>query len=160
MNEPKLFIFRGVPGAGKSTLALEYRRQYNAFIVSFDSIRSMFAGREDYHEIYTNYTNMIVADIADYSTHALVQQEKNIIIDNTNIHERDINRWRKMVTPAYQIFVVSVIAPLEDCLERNTTRVRKVPENVIKKFYDGFPLSEKYIKEQTELGVIFITIQN
>lgn len=135
---PNLYILRGIPGSGKSTIALEYAKNNNAYIVSFDSLRSMLAGEEDYSRIYTNFTNSIVADLADTAVMELFYSRKNIIIDNTDIRISEINHWLSLCPESYSVTIITVSASIETCLKRSKNRKKIVPEDAIWRMHCTF----------------------
>ena len=134
---PNLFIMRGIPGSGKSTYALKLTED-DAYILSYDGLRVMFAGQEDYSRIYTGYLNKTVAKSLEFIAINLFNDDQNVIIDNTSINVRDVSYWLNLCPAHYTVTIITVTAPLKVCIERAQQRTKKVPQEVIERMHEAF----------------------
>lgn len=136
----KLFVMCGLPASGKSTYALQLAIKENAIVVSTDNIRGFINGDEN-----SQKNNDKVFEIAHKLIYKYLNEEKNVIFDATNINLKKrielVKRYRKYCD---KIICVFVAIPYEICLERNSKRERKVPEEVIKRMYYNFYVPQLY----------------
>lgn len=136
----KIVILRGVPGAGKSTLARQmvadgWRR------VNKDEIRHMINGYK-----MDNSDEKIVEMVQSMAIIGLMNEGRNIVIDNTHSKQKYIDEILQRVkihngysdlkvVPQseyhYTVEIKTLDTPLEICIERNAKRDRPVPEEVI-----------------------------
>ncbi len=96
-------------------------------------------------------------DVNDQSQNARVFEEvekrlkqnilegKNVIFDATNISYKKRRAWLERFN-RYDIQKIAVLVatPYEECLERNSKRERKVPEEVITRMYHNFYIPQYY----------------
>ena len=86
MNRPKVFIMKGILCSGKSTYAKELSSQYNAYIVSSDETGKSLG--------YINTPNdQEVFNIMEEKVCSLLQNNKNVIIDSTNLTTKKTDKW-------------------------------------------------------------------
>jgi predicted kinase len=127
----QLVLMVGVPGSGKSTLAQRLVDKGYA-VLNADSIRQELWGdaadqREPEKVFEVFYQRM----------DELLDAARDIVIDNINTNplhrEQIISRARKKSYTDIQLWVLDV--PLETCLERNRSRSRNVPDDIVKKMH-------------------------
>jgi len=139
-----LFIFRGLPGCGKSTRAREMQRDIGGRVVERDEVRYMLYGR------YTDCDENLVTNVQ----HALIEEGLRM---GENVFVSDMNLRNQYVQALYAIawkhgVDVSIVdmtnVPVEECLTRNlfeerVIRNKAVPQHVItenyRKFINGRP---------------------
>lgn len=117
----------GIPGAGKSTLAERVKAKGFACL-NADSIRLELYGNEieqgDKDEVFAIFFERL---------DKLLATGDSIVIDNTNINERQrkpiIDRARAAGYEDIQLWLVDT--PLDVCQERNKSRARIVPQQVV-----------------------------
>lgn len=135
-----LYIMCGLPGSGKSTFAKELAEKENAIIVSTDSIRQEFYGNEEIQGDTEKVFKKAYIDILNN-----LNRNNNVIFDATNINFKSridiVKRYKKY---ADKIICVFRATPYEVCLERNSKRDRKVPEQVIRRMYEHFFVPQMY----------------
>ena len=128
-----LIIMCGLPASGKSSYAKGVKK---SIIISTDDIREEINGNASIQD----NGNLVFETAFNRIKENLVQNKyKNVVFDATNINYKKrtdiINRFKKY---ADKIICYFVYADYEECLERNSKRERKVPEEVIKRMYYNF----------------------
>lgn len=127
MGGKKLIVLIGVPGSGKTTLALKIAEKGFHYL-NADSIRLELYGNEieqgDKEEVFSIFFQRLESAMGE---------GKNIIIDNTNLNPKQrkpiIDRAEKYEYQDVQLWLLDI--PLDVCLERNKSRERVVPEDII-----------------------------
>ena len=173
-----LYIFRGLPGCGKSTKAREMQRDIGGRVVERDEVRYMLYGR------YTDCDENLVTNVQ----HALIEEGLRM---GENVFVSDMNLRNQYVQALYSIAWrhntdVSVVdmtnVPVEECLTRNLfeeriIRNKAVPQHVITNNYQRFikgkpyPLPfqftgaklptkryEKYVRDETKPAAIIVDV--
>lgn len=137
-NDRKIICLRGIPASGKSTLAKEYvSKGYKK--VGKDELRRMINGYS-----LDNADEDMIHSIQYKIIKTFMAFGRNIIIDNTHTKKsyitdltKDIVAINSTVDYDYEIEIVTLDTPLDECLKRNSKRTTdKVPESVIKKMYN------------------------
>jgi len=141
----------GVPAAGKTTWAKEYiKKNDNWIILGRDYFRFM---TKDAPICEPKIENMIT-EMFGAAVLTALRFKQNVIIDNTNLKSRYILPIAEMVREfadvEYQIFDISV----DNAIERDNAREKKVGPEIIKKMYkdyinllDTFDFSHRKKKE-------------
>lgn len=136
MSKPKLFIMIGLSAAGKSTIAKELAKDYEAVIVSSDSIRKEICGN-----VSDQSKNEEVFKLFHKRIRKYLHEKRNVIADATNITMKSrraiINNVKKM-----DIEIIAYIVPkkIEDCIKDNVEREYIVQEEVIYKQMKRFQI--------------------
>lgn len=136
---PKLILMRGLPGSGKTTWArdwMTYRSNCPTIRINRDDLRaSMFGQYTIDHEEFVKRVSMSIAREA-------FERNYDVIIDDTNLPETTIERWRDFVHAQHRCITVEYIdlrsVPLETCLDRNSKRDKPVPESAIRNMYKQY----------------------
>lgn len=128
-----LIIMCGLPASGKSSYAKGVKK---SIIISTDDIREEINGNASIQD----NGNLVFETAFNRIKENLIQNKyKNVVFDATNINYKKrtdiVNRFKKY---ADNIICYFVYADYEECLERNSQRERKVPEEVIKRMYYNF----------------------
>lgn len=129
---PKIILLIGVPGSGKSTLAKKIVAK-GFHYMNADSIREELYGKaieqgnpEDVFKIFFERLEQAMTE------------KKSIIVDNTNCkvqHRKQIlDRCAAFNYDDVQLWLLDV--PLAICQERNRSRERAIPEDVIVNIYN------------------------
>ena len=127
----QLVLLLGIPGSGKSTLAQRLSEKGHK-VLNADSIRQELWGdaadQRDQNKVF---------EIFFQRMDEFMKADENIVIDNINTNPRHreeiISRARKNNYSDIQLWVLDV--PLETCLERNRSRERQVPEDIVAKMH-------------------------
>jgi len=123
----KLVVMVGVPGSGKTTLAKKLVEKGFHYL-NADSIRLELYGNEaeqgDKEQVFSLFFQRL--EIA-------LEQGLDIVIDNTNINMRQrrpiIERAQRFSYNDVQLWLLDV--PLDVCLQRNASRQRIVPDDIV-----------------------------
>lgn len=138
----KIIILRGLPASGKSTYAKKLVKQHPEVYkrINRDSLREMF---DEYHLSKDN--ERFVKKIRDVLILETLAQGKNVIVDDTNLSEKNINRikqladmHKKKTGQEAEIELKEFEIELEEAIERDAKRKRPVGKKVITKLYQQF----------------------
>lgn len=129
----KMIILAGLPGAGKSTLAKKMVKQDPTYVrVNLDDIRSML-GTSDFDK------EKLVEQIELTSIAYAFNQKYNVIVDDTNLNPKKINKL-KVIAKQYnaEVDYKLISTDIEECIRRDALRERPVGEDVIRRFYEKY----------------------
>jgi tRNA uridine 5-carbamoylmethylation protein Kti12 len=130
----KIYIMKGLPGCGKSTLARNMIENSSDTVrLNKDDIRKMLGGT------FTNSKENAVLEMRDFAIGTLLSKNYNVIVDDTNLHPKHEATIREKFGDKADIEIVSLLdVPLEECLKRDRNRVERVGEAVIMDMYRKF----------------------
>lgn len=139
----RAYVMIGAPGSGKSTAASKLAESENAFVISGDDVRAELYGSAD---IQGNW-----AEIHD-RIEELVSEAcgSPVILDGTH-YRASYRKEAVALLRSYgytDIEAVVVNPSVETCLKRNSSRVRKVPEHVIRTMHEKLHASLKTIYKE------------
>jgi len=140
-----LYIFRGLPGCGKSTKAREMQRDIGGRVVERDEVRYMLYGR------YVDCDEKLVTNVQ----HALIEEGlrmgENVFVSDMNLRNQYVQTlysiaWKHNV-PVEIVDLTNV--DVGTCLARNAdprrrVQGKKVPEDVIINNYRRFIKGKPY----------------
>ena len=129
----KMIILAGLPGAGKSTLAKKMVKQDQTYVrVNLDDIRNML-GTSDFNK------EKLVEQIELTSITYAFNQKYNVIVDDTNLNPKKINKL-KAIAKQYnaEVDYKLISTDVEECIRRDALRERPVGEDVIRRFYEKY----------------------
>lgn len=142
MSELKFMV--APSGAGKSTWVNNFIKENKGWVaVSRDKLREqLFSYTEDNVNEYYSLPNLgltekLITDVLYNNIKFLLSKGLNVIIDNTNLKMRYINPIIKEFPESLISFQV-INTTLEECIERNNQRKRKVDRLIIYKQYEDF----------------------
>lgn len=127
---PDLIMLVGIPASGKSSYARQNYKDYK--IYSSDELREkLFNDVNDQahnDELFRYIHKNIIKDLKDGN---------NVVYDATNIYSRNRRKFLSKLSnvDCNKICVVFNV-DIDKCKLRNSTRERKVPEEVIDKMYN------------------------
>lgn len=137
---PYFIMMCGLPGSGKSTIALDLAKDFDARIHSSDAIRAQILGDENSQENNEKVFSILHERIKDD-----LQRGKNTIYDATNINHRKRKDFLLTLNQINcQKVIVVAATPYEECLRRDSLRERSVGTSVIKRMYMNFYLPWYY----------------
>jgi|AGTN01.1.fsa_nt_gi Predicted kinase len=128
----KLILLIGIPASGKTTLAQKIIAKGFAYI-NADKIREELYGNAaeqgDKEEVFALFFKRL---------EEMMSEGGNIIIDNTNLNPKQrkpiLDRAVAFGYSDVQLWLLDM--PLELCLERNRSRERIVPEDIVANMYN------------------------
>lgn len=128
-----LEILIGLPASGKSSYCKNrVKENNNIVVISSDAIRE-----EVFGDINDQSHNQEVFNIVFKRTKEALLNNKEVILDATNLsRKRRINFIKQMPKTYFRAIVFAV--PFEICCERNASRDRTVPQNVMDRMYKNF----------------------
>lgn len=133
MSNSIIYITIGIPGSGKSHLAKKLPK--DVIELNLDDLRAELTGDESFQG-----STMEALVIRDERLSCFISNNKNVIISDTNIITDHlyslIGTILSLGVKPFNIIIIDMDVPLELCLERNSSRKRKVPEDVIKYYHD------------------------
>ena len=124
------YVMIGMPGSGKSTYALELSKKTGAVLLSSDDIALELYGH--------NNDNNGKEVFKEMRRRALVAvgEGKDVIFDCTNL---SISARRKRIMFGKlnhcKVIGIYINTPFEECLRRNASRKRQVPNKRMYEFY-------------------------
>lgn len=124
-------IMQGIPGSGKSTRAKEIAAENGAVIVSADEYFMDLEGNYVWNQQFLHAAHTFCQKMAA----TLMRQGKNVIIDNTNLKERDYRVYVDLASIyGYDVKMETImIFDVDLCTARNT---HKVPRATIQRMVD------------------------
>lgn len=146
-----LFIFRGLPGSGKSTKAREMQSKIGGRVVERDEIRFMLYGR------YTDCDEKLVTNVQDRLIEEGLRMNENVFVSDMNLRNSYVTRLIRKAWDAgvdYEIVDMTDVA-FDLCVARNNSLERQfkgkvVPDSVLHTNYN------KFIKGKTHPLPVFI----
>lgn len=134
MNRPSLILLVGVPGSGKTTYAKNYiERNPNTIHLSSDAIRKELYGDEN---IQGNPGD-IFALMQKRAIEAL-NNGRNVVYDATNVTRKDRASIIGVCPKFVKIECHIIWAPIETCVERDSTRERTAGRGIIDRMLKRF----------------------
>ena len=131
---PTLTMLIGLPGSGKSTYAKRLSEITRATILSSDSLREeLFGNIND-----QNHNEEVFAELRKRCKENLLKLD-DIIIDSTNISQKKrIGLLNELRNIDCQKTCVIIATPYKTCIQNNSQRERKVPEETIRQMRASF----------------------
>jgi predicted kinase len=122
---PKLLIFCGIPGTGKSTIAkLVGARLEGTVHIQTDAVRSMIS-----NPTYTNEESEFVYSVCTTMAREALQRGYNAILDGTFLREEYREDALRLLGSAYDSYlVVFVHCDVMTAYARNASRKATVPQ--------------------------------
>ena len=143
----KILILRGLPASGKSTYARNLLTQ-NPHIwkrLNKDELRAMLD-----NSVHSKTNEKFIENVRDMMLVEALKEGKNVVIDDTNLSERPVERIKEVAQrytkdsgEAVYIEIKDIETSLEECLKRDKKREKKVGENVIMKMYKQHILKDE-----------------
>lgn len=108
----KLKMFRGLPAAGKSTVAKQMVREMgNAGRVNRDSLRAML-----FDSVWTGKREGVVVECEKAIARVLIAHQHTPLIDDTNLSEKHKQMWQEFARSSGVAFeMVDLLADAEAC---------------------------------------------
>ncbi|AEI47230.1 phosphatase domain-containing protein [Runella slithyformis] len=143
----KVILLRGLPASGKSTLARqmldENRGTYKR--LNKDELRAMLDNSE-----HSTHNEKFVEHVRDLMLIEALRDGKHVIIDDTNLSDRPVERIRQVVQKyckdtgeQVKIEIREMSTTLEESLARDEVREKKVGRDVIMRMYKTHVLGDE-----------------
>lgn len=135
----KVIILRGLPASGKSTKAKKlldanpnsYKR------INRDELRAMFD-----NSYFSKGNEKFVKRVRDLLILEALQSGKHVIVDDTNLSDRNVTRIQQLVHQfnkdngdSVQVEIQEMKTSLSECIKRDKQRDKRVGEKVIRQMY-------------------------
>lgn len=140
---PKIFILRGLPASGKSTLARKIVDANPTHTARFnwDDIRNMMGP----YWIPERENTKVLYALRDAFINNMMSNQWDIVIDNMNLNPKELEHYNKIVseynsnhTDKYEIEVTTLFTPVEECVRRDALRSNPIGESVIRSIWQRY----------------------
>jgi predicted kinase len=136
---PKIILLKGLPASGKSTFAKEQiAKDPNTKRVNKDDLRAMLDNSR-----WSKSNESFVLKVRDFIISEALRNGNNVIVDDTNLHEKHLTRMKELAKPTNSTVEVNdsfLQVPFEKCIARDLKRPNSVGEKVIRDMYkQAFP---------------------
>lgn len=128
-----VYLYRGLPGSGKSTAA---RARMDANPGQFkrvnkDDLRAMLDNNR-----WSNSNEKFVLRIRDQIVLESLNSGKHVLIDDTNLHPKHLQRIQELVKGVATVEIVDFMhIDVETCIERDLKRPNSVGSRVIRRMW-------------------------
>ena len=143
----KLLILRGLPASGKSTFArnLLTENPHAWKRLNKDELRAMLD-----NSVHSIPNEKFVERVRDFMLVEALKEGKHVVIDDTNLSDRPIERITQVVQKYMKdsgdkvhTEIKDIDTSLEECLERDEKREKKVGRDVIMRMYKQHILKDE-----------------
>jgi predicted kinase len=135
MKRKKVLILIGIPGSGKSTWSTNFVKENSDWVrINRDDFRFMLKAIP----VCGHKVENLINDLQYNAILSSLDAGFNVIIDNTNLKESYINRFLKLVEDKADVEFKIFDITLEEALQRNLVRDKKVDVDVVTKMFSQF----------------------
>lgn len=148
----EVIICKGLPASGKSTWSKELvvANPDKYVRINKDDLREML-----FCSIWNKMKEKMVVSIRDWVLVEALENNRSVIIDDTNLDPSHEKRIRDIVStrfPKVQIRIKDFTeVPIDECIRRNALRAKPVPEHVIHDMHNKYivPFKDKGFNAHT-----------
>ena len=135
----EIILLKGLPASGKSTWAKDFVEHHVEYVrVNKDDLREMLNIRK-----FSRRGEKVVLKLEREIGMAALSLGKSLIVDDTNFNPIHAEFWSGIAsTNDLEYSEITFDTPLEECIERDSKRVKSVGNDAIIGMY------KKYIKNQ------------
>lgn len=143
----KVILTKGLPASGKSTWARKTVKDHpNTYKrVNKDDLRLMMDDR------FSKDSEKLVLDVRDAIILKALEDDKHVIVDDTNLAPKHEAHIRQLVRGLAEVFIQEFDVPVEECIERDSKRQNPVGAKVIRNMYNQFIRKIEVYNEDTSL---------
>jgi predicted kinase len=136
----KVLILIGIPGSGKSTWSNNFIKDNSNWVrVNRDDFRFMLKGLP----VCSHKVEKLINDLQFAAITSALASGFNVVIDNTNTKESYINKFIKLIGDSAEIEFKVFDISLDEAIERNQTRDKKVNIDVVKKMWNDYNILKR-----------------
>lgn len=133
----KVIITRGLPGSGKSTWAKSIiKANSNSYKrINNDDLRAMVDCNH-----WSPANEKFINELTDLFIIKSLQEGKHVIVDNTNLNTKHIDRIKQLVKGQAEVVINDsfLSVPLEVCIQNDLKRLNSVGKDVIVNMYEQY----------------------
>lgn len=134
-NNLTVKILIGVPASGKSTWSSNYVMENSNWVrINRDDFRFMLKNMP----VCERKIELLINDLQDNAILSALGRGLNVIIDNTNLKSSYINHFIDLTNHLAQIEFEIFDISIENAIERDNKREKKVGEDVIKRMFEAY----------------------
>jgi len=133
---PWVIWITGLPGSGKSTVALSVKKKIPAAVIlRIDDLRKIVTPQPTYSDEEREYVYRAIV----FTAKTLYELGHNVIIDATGNKKSWRELARKLIPDFFEVYLK---CPIELCMEREKTRVdtHAAPTKIYEKGKKGWPV--------------------
>jgi predicted kinase len=135
MEKLKVLMLIGIPGSGKSTWSTNFIKENSDWVrINRDDFRFMLKAVP----VCDNKVEKLINDLQYNALLSSLNAGFNVIIDNTNLKGSYINNFLKVIGDKANVEFKIFNITLEEALERNLVRDKKVSVDVVTKMFSQF----------------------
>lgn len=158
----KLTLMVGLPGSGKSSKAAEIMKSAgNTVRLNRDLLREMF-----HFNVWSGPKEGQTKDAARRLADFFLENNVNVLVDDSNLNDRVVQSWKELARiHNAKIEYINMDTPIEECIERDSKREKKVGKAVILEMAMGAGLwrpdlirSNLIIDSNKIIGIICVDI--
>lgn len=156
----ELFIYRGLPGSGKTTRAKELQKNISACLVGRDHLRGLLYGK---YQGLTGAQENEITKVQERLIRDALRNDQPVIVDDMNLRQKYVRRFMEIAEQEGAEFSVIDLTnvDIDACHAHNLRRERQVPMNVIEDLYKRFiqgkpyPLPLPDVAEKPSEGLVY-----
>lgn len=135
----EIILLKGLPASGKSTWAKDFVKHHTEYVrVNKDDLRELLNIKE-----FNKQAEKAVLNLEREIGIIALNLGKSLIVDDTNFHLKHRQFWLEIAsTRDFKYSEMTFDTPLEECIERDSKRVKSVGKHVIIGMY------KKYIENK------------
>lgn len=134
-DKPVIHLLRGLPGAGKTTRAMELLLEEERIKrVSKSDLRHMLNGG-----VYSQENEIFIIEMRNIIIREAILKNYSVIVDDTNMNPVHFEAIKDLAkTLKVEAIVHDMNTPLQICIERDAQREHPVGEIVIRRMYMSY----------------------